>query len=224
MPMRWSEARYLPGDFHAYDAFDDDGNPPVHLWTRFLRVSVPTNWFAMFEEARRKQREWCGHHPQLYEEASSRRISAIANHYVNVSSIPPPSTAAASTNIVDPVFSPQISIQSSISTLPMDSRPLGLFGNQSFDDEVARTTALMDRNELRKHLQNDLEHATITTTTSTTPSTQPSTLEQQQQQRKSLSAVNLDEKITLNRHSSYSPKIKTRESYQSFTWSEGRAS
>ncbi|OAD78633.1 hypothetical protein PHYBLDRAFT_163730 [Phycomyces blakesleeanus NRRL 1555(-)] len=53
-PMRW----YLPGDFDAYNAFDEAGNPPVHLWTRYLRVEVPVNWFAIFEEARRKQREW----------------------------------------------------------------------------------------------------------------------------------------------------------------------
>ncbi|CDH55481.1 hypothetical protein RO3G_07549 [Lichtheimia corymbifera JMRC:FSU:9682] len=75
-PMRWSEARqvfltlgsrdnanitgyrYIPGDFDAYDAFDEAGNPPVHLWTRHLRVNVPINWFSIFEEARRKQRNW----------------------------------------------------------------------------------------------------------------------------------------------------------------------
>ncbi|KAI7876587.1 hypothetical protein K492DRAFT_172406 [Lichtheimia hyalospora FSU 10163] len=57
-PMRWSEARYIPGDFDAYDAFDDAGNPPVHLWSRQLRVQVPINWFSIFEEARRKQRQW----------------------------------------------------------------------------------------------------------------------------------------------------------------------
>ncbi|CAO3625875.1 unnamed protein product [Cunninghamella blakesleeana] len=66
-PMRWSHARYLPGDFDAFDAFDEAGNPPVHLWTRYLRVDVPINWFAIFEEARRKQREWTaqvlGHQP-----------------------------------------------------------------------------------------------------------------------------------------------------------------
>lgn len=56
--MRWSHARYLPGDFDAFDAFDEAGNPPVHLWTRYLRVDVPINWFVIFEEARRKQREW----------------------------------------------------------------------------------------------------------------------------------------------------------------------
>ncbi|KAI8344634.1 hypothetical protein BC941DRAFT_409162 [Chlamydoabsidia padenii] len=60
-PMRWSQARYLPGDYDAYDAFDEAGNPPVHLWTRYLRVEVPINWFAIFEEARRKQREWATH-------------------------------------------------------------------------------------------------------------------------------------------------------------------
>lgn len=53
-----SDYRYIPGDFDAYDAFDDAGNPPVHLWTRHLRVNVPTNWFSIFEEARRKQRDW----------------------------------------------------------------------------------------------------------------------------------------------------------------------
>lgn len=50
--------RYIPGDFDAYDAFDDAGNPPVHLWSRQLRVQVPINWFSIFEEARRKQRQW----------------------------------------------------------------------------------------------------------------------------------------------------------------------
>ncbi|ORZ15617.1 hypothetical protein BCR42DRAFT_491663 [Absidia repens] len=60
IPMRWSQARYLPGDYDAYDAFDEAGNPPVHLWTRYLRVEVPINWFAIFEEARRKQRVMMG--------------------------------------------------------------------------------------------------------------------------------------------------------------------
>lgn len=50
--------RQLPGDFDIYDAFDECGNPPIHLWSRYLKVSVPSNWFSMFEEAKRKQREW----------------------------------------------------------------------------------------------------------------------------------------------------------------------
>ncbi|KAI8084880.1 uncharacterized protein BX664DRAFT_338006 [Halteromyces radiatus] len=56
--MRWSEARYLPGDFDAFDAFDEAGNPPVYFWTRYLRIQVPVNWFSLFEEARRRQRVW----------------------------------------------------------------------------------------------------------------------------------------------------------------------
>jgi hypothetical protein len=56
--MRWSEARYLPGDFYAYEAFDEAGNPPVYIWQRLLNTDIPPNWFSMFEEARRKQREW----------------------------------------------------------------------------------------------------------------------------------------------------------------------
>lgn len=50
--------RYLPGDFDAFDAFDDAGNPPVYFWTRYLRIQVPVNWFSLFEEARRRQRMW----------------------------------------------------------------------------------------------------------------------------------------------------------------------
>ncbi|KAI7867819.1 hypothetical protein BDF14DRAFT_1881436 [Spinellus fusiger] len=56
--MRWSKARYIPGNFNAYDAFDENGNPSVFLWTEQLQVQIPNNWFALFEEARRKQQEW----------------------------------------------------------------------------------------------------------------------------------------------------------------------
>ncbi|RUS34670.1 hypothetical protein BC938DRAFT_479190 [Jimgerdemannia flammicorona] len=58
VPMRWSEARYLPGDFSAFDAFDSTGNPSIEMWRKSLRYPVPQNWFGMFEEARRKQRVW----------------------------------------------------------------------------------------------------------------------------------------------------------------------
>ncbi|RCI05085.1 hypothetical protein CU098_003742, partial [Rhizopus stolonifer] len=61
-PLRWSSARQLPGDFDAFEAFDEAGNPPIHLWPRYLKVSVPSNWFCMFEEAKRKQREWIQDH------------------------------------------------------------------------------------------------------------------------------------------------------------------
>lgn len=48
----------MPGDFDIYDAFDECGNPPIHLWSRYLRAAVPSNWFLMFEEAKRKRSEW----------------------------------------------------------------------------------------------------------------------------------------------------------------------
>lgn len=48
----------MPGDFDIYDAFDECGNPPIHLWARYLKVNVPSNWFCMFEEAKRRQRDW----------------------------------------------------------------------------------------------------------------------------------------------------------------------
>ncbi|RUS21330.1 hypothetical protein BC937DRAFT_93013 [Endogone sp. FLAS-F59071] len=57
-PMRWSDARYLPGEFVAYEAFDPMGNPPMYLWDKVLKSRVPKNWFDMYEEARRKQRDW----------------------------------------------------------------------------------------------------------------------------------------------------------------------
>ncbi|KAI8375069.1 hypothetical protein EDC96DRAFT_572194 [Choanephora cucurbitarum] len=58
LPIRWSEARYLPNDFDAYPAFDRLGNPPIHLWSKNISSSMPYNWFSMFEEARQWQRQW----------------------------------------------------------------------------------------------------------------------------------------------------------------------
>ncbi|ORY89874.1 hypothetical protein BCR43DRAFT_499627 [Syncephalastrum racemosum] len=121
-PMRWSEARYIPGDFEAYNAFDHAGNPPVHLWTRYLRVSVPINWFAMFEEARRKQREWMQfNRPSEIVELEPQRPELYSN----------PSTAAASTNIVDPA----LQSYPSVSSLPTESKPLGLIDSQIFQQQ-----------------------------------------------------------------------------------------
>lgn len=57
-PMRWSEGKYLAGDFDVYEAFDSDGNPPIWIWRKFLNTDIPKNWFFMFEEARRRQSDW----------------------------------------------------------------------------------------------------------------------------------------------------------------------
>jgi len=57
-PMRWSEGKYLAGDFDIYEAFDSNGNPPVWIWKDFLGTEIPKNWFNMFEEARRRQSDW----------------------------------------------------------------------------------------------------------------------------------------------------------------------
>ncbi|KAG2210219.1 hypothetical protein INT47_003204 [Mucor saturninus] len=72
-PLRWSEARQLPGDFDIYDAFDECGNPPIHLWARYLKVNVPSNWFCMFEEAKRKQREWHMRQQQQFEQQQQQQ-------------------------------------------------------------------------------------------------------------------------------------------------------
>ncbi|KAG1231056.1 hypothetical protein G6F35_001760 [Rhizopus arrhizus] len=56
--LRWSEARYLPNNFDAYYAFDEAGNPPIHLWTKQLKATMPSNWFSIFEEAKMMQKQW----------------------------------------------------------------------------------------------------------------------------------------------------------------------
>ncbi|KAI8137833.1 hypothetical protein BJV82DRAFT_674274 [Fennellomyces sp. T-0311] len=159
-PLRWSEGRYLPGDFEAFDAFDDAGNPPVHLWTRYLRVEVPLNWFAMFEEARRKQREWNDVPPQLPENHVQTPPLLTSDHqriiqdYGLQSSSVPVSSAAASTNIVDPAGS----FLSSVSSLPMDSRPLGYIMDYDGSSPTfpRPPSTVPNREELRRHLQDDL--------------------------------------------------------------------
>ncbi|KAG2172026.1 hypothetical protein INT43_001503 [Umbelopsis isabellina] len=74
-PMRWSEARYLPGDFFAYEAFDEAGNPPVYIWQRLLNTDIPANWFSMFEEARRKQREWASGFDQVQSNGPTYQLA-----------------------------------------------------------------------------------------------------------------------------------------------------
>ncbi|KAI7876030.1 hypothetical protein K492DRAFT_239982 [Lichtheimia hyalospora FSU 10163] len=58
--MRWVNTSYLVGDFDAFVAFDELSNPLIELWYQ-LGISVgqrlPVQWFIMFEEANRKQRE-----------------------------------------------------------------------------------------------------------------------------------------------------------------------
>ncbi|SAL95768.1 hypothetical protein [Absidia glauca] len=88
-PMRWSQARYLPGDFDAFDAFDEAGNPPVHLWTRYLRVEVPINWFAIFEEARRKQREWATHILEQQQHHQQQQQQQQHHHHLHAPSALP---------------------------------------------------------------------------------------------------------------------------------------
>lgn len=73
--MRWSEARYLPGDFFAYEAFDEAGNPPVYIWQRLLNTDIPANWFSMFEESRRKQRDWAAGFDQVHPNGPTYQLS-----------------------------------------------------------------------------------------------------------------------------------------------------
>lgn len=79
----------MPGDFDIYDAFDECGNPPIHLWTRYLRVNIPVNWFAMFEEAKRRQRDWSIQQHQLRRSLIIQQQQDETN-YSYYTSPPPP--------------------------------------------------------------------------------------------------------------------------------------
>ncbi|ORX61715.1 hypothetical protein DM01DRAFT_1380550 [Hesseltinella vesiculosa] len=121
-PLRWSHARYLPGDFDAYAAFDFAGNPTVHLWHKYLRADVPLNWFILFEEARRKQREWTmqvlGHQPP-----------PAAHHPMNTSLPPPHLHRPVVDDDAYSAMTPSRQSEehlSSISSLAIDPRPMQL--------------------------------------------------------------------------------------------------
>ncbi|KAI8149800.1 hypothetical protein BJV82DRAFT_661905 [Fennellomyces sp. T-0311] len=56
--LRWPEARYLGGDFHAYAAFDEHYNPHAEFWYELgTNDYQPIEWFIMFDEAYRKECE-----------------------------------------------------------------------------------------------------------------------------------------------------------------------
>ncbi|KAI8883016.1 hypothetical protein K501DRAFT_333641 [Backusella circina FSU 941] len=172
-PMRWSEARQLPGDFDLYDAFDECGNPPIHLWTRYLKVGIPSNWFSIFEEAKRKQREW-SMQQQGYNMRHSLQDPPISAEYyyppesntphededqvpvtysntdVSIMSLNHNASIVASTNIVDPSIM-----------------------NEGVNESTPeRSTSIMDREQIRRHLapgqavSRNSTHTTLNTTTS----------------------------------------------------------
>ncbi|KAG2223089.1 hypothetical protein INT45_008937 [Circinella minor] len=183
-PMRWSEARYIPGDFDAYDAFDEAGNPPVHLWTQQLRVNVPTNWFSIFEEARRKQRDWMHEQNEEQEEyyyspgeqtavAPPQRQLQQANNPASIT--PPASTGKSADDKVGPGSSHNNDEESekAPSTSSADNHPTG-------DDEEVSSSAGSAQPELNEEsvkgdgtAPNSTSVTTITAAT-TAPSTENS--------------------------------------------------
>ncbi|KAI7854654.1 hypothetical protein BDC45DRAFT_507807 [Circinella umbellata] len=176
-PMRWSEARYIPGDFDAYDAFDEAGNPPVHLWTQQLRVNVPSNWFSIFEEARRKQRDWMreqnGEQEEYYYSpgeqtavAPPRRQLQQANNPASIT--PPASTGKSADDKVGAGSSHNNDEESekAPSTSSADNNPTG-------DDEEVSSSAESAQPELNEEsVKGD---STDPTSTSGTPITAATT-------------------------------------------------
>ncbi|KAG1470358.1 hypothetical protein G6F56_002730 [Rhizopus delemar] len=177
-PMRWSETRQLPGDFDIYNAFDEYGNPPIHLWSRYLKTSLPANWFYMFEEARQKQRTWLNkqyRNPSLENNhdvdpsLSNTDVSSmlLSPHTSNISS------AMASTNTIDP----------SVSNMETPSTPVSEHTSTDDDIEITNesrriispksTSLIIDREQIRRHLApgqaTAFNRQSVTTTKNSSP-------------------------------------------------------
>ncbi|KAI9280788.1 hypothetical protein BY458DRAFT_500373 [Sporodiniella umbellata] len=161
-PMRWSETRQLPGDFDVYSAFDEHGNPPIHLWSRYLKTTLPANWFCMFEQSRQRQRLWIRQHP--LEEPSSAEA--------------PPEASVSNTDVSSMLLSPHESTLSdpSVSHLDIPSTTTSESSSRSSAEDDAEaahtphtktTTAvieprraispksnsfIIDREQIRRHL------------------------------------------------------------------------
>ncbi|KAF1803502.1 hypothetical protein V8B55DRAFT_1506074 [Mucor lusitanicus] len=190
-PLRWSEARQLPGDFDIYNAFDECGNPPIHLWSRYLRTSVPSNWFSMFEEAKRKQRNWAMHQEHLhrqsliqqkqeqeqdyyYQQPEEMHDNAsmpaysntdVSSMHLNGNTITSPSIVA-STNVVDPSMMHEELDSNTSSTATAAATAIaagGLHHQPSATSVVTTATA-----------NSDMSHSIRRPIMSPTPSLQPS--------------------------------------------------
>ncbi|CEG71342.1 hypothetical protein RMATCC62417_07092 [Rhizopus microsporus] len=153
-PMRWSEARQLPGDFDIYDAFDECGNPPIHLWSRYLKTNVPSNWFYMFEEARLKQRAWFREHDEYVRQTTTTEQgrdvhSSLSNTDVSTMLLSPQesivSSAVASTNIVDPGI-----LHEDTSFTP--TSPAFADGESVTRQTSTPSSLVIDREQIRRHL------------------------------------------------------------------------
>ncbi|KAG1150463.1 hypothetical protein G6F37_002192 [Rhizopus arrhizus] len=159
-PMRWSETRQLPGDFDIYNAFDEYGNPPVHLWSRYLKTSLPTNWFYMFEEARRKQRMWFKQrddyiqHNPIPEICQGADNPSFSNTDVSSMLLSPQgsnaSLAIASTNIIDPSISNENTSSMSAHTSMDDGTETTNEGRYAISPKS--TSLVIDREQIRRHL------------------------------------------------------------------------
>ncbi|CEI87448.1 hypothetical protein RMCBS344292_01861 [Rhizopus microsporus] len=152
--MRWSEARQLPGDFDIYDAFDECGNPPIHLWSRYLKTNVPSNWFYMFEEARLKQRAWFREHDEYVRQTTTTEQgrdvhSSLSNTDVSTMLLSPQesivSSAVASTNIVDPGI-----LHEDTSFTP--TSPTFADGESVTRQTSTPSSLVIDREQIRRHL------------------------------------------------------------------------
>lgn len=182
--------RQLPGDFDIYNAFDECGNPPIHLWSRYLRTSVPSNWFSLFEEAKRKQRSWAMHqehmhrqsliqqkqeHEQdyyyqqseIHDNASMPAYSNtdVSSMHLNGNTVTSPSIVA-STNVVDPsLMNEELDGNaSSAATAAATAIAAGGLHHQPSATSVVTTATA----------NSDLNHAIRRPIMSPTPSLQPS--------------------------------------------------
>jgi hypothetical protein len=136
-----------------YDAFDECGNPPIHLWSRHLRVSVPTNWFAMFEEAKRRQRDWA---IQQHQIRHSIVQPSPNEYYYAVPPLPPQQQedAVVSQSVYSntDVSSMQLNQQSVTSPSVIASTNIVDPSIQSLHGQGSRQSLVHDKESLRRHI------------------------------------------------------------------------
>ncbi|GAA5805249.1 hypothetical protein HPULCUR_010763 [Helicostylum pulchrum] len=170
-PLRWSDARQLPGDFDIYDAFDECGNPPIHLWSKNLKVLVPRNWFCMFEEAKRRQRDWHMRQQQQQQQQLIRR-SMVQEHdqngyyYPPVPEQDPSTTVTTTTTAINDSHTDAVYSNTDVSSMSLNHQ--GSTTESLMAPSVVASTNIIDPIMMSQEHTSNLRYQPSVTSTSTT--------------------------------------------------------